>query len=341
LYNLFVFITLIRERHEYDAVFTSFASFDTTVAVLAGIFTHKPVVCKIASSGSNGDIGRIKKSPYSHIVLSLLRRVTRFVALNSEVQSDLESVGVPAGHIVRIPNGVDVSIFRPPTDALRRASRAALALNHDTRLILGVGRLVGAKLWPVLIRGLRGLDRSPHDWRVILLGKGDCFGELEQLVHECGLSGRVHITDEKYDVGSYLAAADIFVLPSRREGLSNALIEAMASGIACLVSDVPGNTEAVTDGLDGLVAPPGDETEFGKKLNHLLDGNNLRSRLGASARDTAEKRFRIENVARSYKLLFESIAQEAPTKADDETGEKPGAASGETTGQPGEEPVCY
>lgn len=348
-YNLSLFAVLIRERHDYDAVLAMFASADVMTAALAGLITKKPIVCKIASSGANGDIGRLRRCWYGPIAVWLLRRVDRFVSLNSEVRRDLKSIGIHNECIVGIPNGVDADFFRPPDRGERLAARAAVGLAPGARLIIGVGRLGPEKSWATLVRSLVVLQRTDHEWRVVILGAGRERDNLLDLVRSLGVEDRVTFVSPCYDVRPFLRAADVFVLPSLREGLSNALLEAMATGLPCVVSDVPGNSEVVTDGVSGRLFPPKNETALSKTISSLLDDFNERDRLGNEARRSVETRFRLADVARAYLSLFEFLcpgaaphrAEEHPVDSRCASRESPVSPDAKTTiDDRKEEPAC-
>jgi glycosyltransferase involved in cell wall biosynthesis len=311
MYNLSLFSVLIRERRCYDAVLAMFASTDATTAALAGLITKKPLVCKIASSGVNGDVGRLRRYWYGRVVVWLLRRVDRFVSLNSEVRRDLESIGIRHERIVDIPNGVDTGFFRPPARDERSTARAAVGLAPRERLIVGVGRLGPEKSWVTLVCALAALRNARHDWRAVILGAGGERTKLLALARSQGLEDRLTLTSATQDVRPFLHAADVFVLPSLREGLSNALLEAMATGLPCIVSDVPGNSEVITDGVNGRLFPPTNEDALSEAISNLLDDREGRDRLGNEARRSVEARFRLAEVARAYFTLLQSLRPEA------------------------------
>ncbi|HEX7955831.1 MAG TPA: glycosyltransferase, partial [Pyrinomonadaceae bacterium] len=127
-------------------------------------------------------------------------------------------------------------------------------------------------------------------WRLAVVGDGEWRGELEAQAAALGITPRVHFTGVVEDPHPFYRAAGLFVLPSRVEGMSNALLEAMSHGLAPVVSDgAPGLTELVEDGVTGLVVPVDDPTALAEALGRLADDEGLRRRLGRAARARVEE----------------------------------------------------
>ena len=155
-------------------------------------------------------------------------RCDRFVALNTAIVGELSDVGVDRDRIVEIPNGVG------DTQAVHRGA------SHPGPLrVVFVGRIHGQKDLPPLVRCV-GLIESERPGRVevTLVGEGPLRAELERQVASEGLSGCIHLVGASDDVAGYFASSDVFVLPSRAEGLSNALLEAMTAGTETKSSSV-------------------------------------------------------------------------------------------------------
>jgi len=124
------------------------------------------------------------------------------------------------------------------------------------------------------------------------------------------LAARVFFVERTDDVASHLRASDVFVLPSLREGLSNALLEAMSAGLACVCADIPGMTDAVIqNGVNGWLAPPGDVEALAGALAALFVDEKGRRAAGARARATVLDRFAISSVAERYLALYDEVVQ--------------------------------
>ena len=201
----------------------------------------------------------------------ILRRSERVIAVSSSVAAHLGDLGVDAGRVDVVPNGVDHDRFHPPTEA--RPDRPPT--------IVFVGRLIVNKGPALFVEALGTLAAAGHRFSASLVGDGPLRARLEQQVARLGLGGRVSFSGEVTDVADRLRAADILVRPSLTEGLPLAVIEAMACGACVLASDIPGNAELVTDAESGLLFRPGDAGHLATRLTSLVVDAGLRRRLAA------------------------------------------------------------
>jgi glycosyltransferase involved in cell wall biosynthesis len=127
---------------------------------------------------------------------------------------------------------------------------------------------------------------------------------------------RLRLVEHTASIEQYYRAADVFVLPSLREGLPNALLEAMACGLASIASRLPGVTDSVvTDGVDGLLVEPAGREALAAALGRLLGDADLRRRLGCAARQTVEARFSLPSIASRYISLYEELSPCAASPA--------------------------
>jgi glycosyltransferase involved in cell wall biosynthesis len=149
---------------------------------------------------------------------------------------------------------------------------------------------------------------------LLILGEGGAFrnveDEVRQLAIDLHLSDTVHFLGRINDVNPYLLAGDIFVLPSSSEGMSNALLEAMAAGLGIVASNIPGNAQLIADGINGLLVPPGDVSSLSLALNCLLTDSALTAKLGKAAKQSAIENFSIDSVADRYINLYTELLQE-------------------------------
>ncbi len=128
-------------------------------------------------------------------------------------------------------------------------------------------------------------------FEALIIGGGRREAEMRQLAQELGLAGRVHFLGQRPDIPDLLGALDIFVLPSHSEGVSLALLEAMAAGLPVIATAVGGLPEVVTDGVNGLLIPPQDPEALAQALARLLDDPALAKKLGENARRHVEEKF--------------------------------------------------
>ena len=157
----------------------------------------------------------------------------------------------------------------------------------DRQGFVSVARLVPQKGIDVLIRALAQTTGSARDWTLNLVGDGPEREALQRQVQQAGLQEQVLFLGFRSDPQTFLLQAGVFVLPSRFEGMPNALLEAMAAGLAVVVTDAsPGPLEVVVNGVSGLVVPSDDPFALAEALDRLATDPLLRERLGAAARDT-------------------------------------------------------
>src|SRR4051812_21038214 len=235
-------------------------------------------------------------------VHAALRRViaataTTLCQSQAEVD-DLARVAAPRdlSKLVIIDNGVRLPSW--PATAERQRARAALGLGSDEVVALYLGQLEGRKDPLTPIRAAEDVDHLT----LLVAGDGPLRGEVE-----AHASGRVRVLGHA-DPAPLLRAADVFVMPSHREGQSFAVLEAMANGLAMVVSDGSGNPEAV--GEAGVVVPVGDVDSWRTQLARLVADADERARLQRAARERAEARFRVERFRHDIEAVYDSLLEE-------------------------------
>jgi len=227
----------------------------------------------------------------------------RVVAVSPAVQAAVcKRLRLPTDRVPIIPNGLDLSRFQNVT-ALQRA---ALSVPADAFLVGCVGRLVASKGLDALLQALT--RPSMQDVHLLLVGEGPERPTLERQAAGIGVTARIHWLGLRRDVPEILAALDVFAMPSHWEGHSIALLEAMASGCALVVSNVPELTG--TTGDAAVAVAPGNADSIAAGIRALRE-DDRRQRAGAAARQQAQ-RFSIESAARSYQRLYNEVAGSIP-----------------------------
>ena len=168
--------------------------------------------------------------------------------------------------------------------------------------LISVGRLKAPKDTATLLRALAMLRAD--GFQALIVGDGPDRPALEELVRQLGLDGRVRLEGERHDVAELLAAADVFVLSSRSEGLPVSVLEAMAACLPVVASDVGGVSELVVDGETGVLVRPGDADELAGALDGLIGDADRRRLLGHSGRERAERLFDLEEFRRAHLELY-------------------------------------
>jgi glycosyltransferase involved in cell wall biosynthesis len=198
-----------------------------------------------------------------------------------------------------ILNGVAMERFdAQPTR--RQEARAALGLPPDAPVIGAVGRMVALKNHRALIQLMPSLLAAFPDLRLVLAGDGPLRGALQEQALQLGVAHVVRFLGERSDVSSILPAFDVFALPSLTEGLSIALLEAAACGLAIVASNTGGNPEIVMDGVRGVLFPVGEVDALGQAVHALLRDEALRRQLGDNARSWVLANGSISATCRAY-----------------------------------------
>jgi glycosyltransferase involved in cell wall biosynthesis len=220
----------------------------------------------------------------------VFRLADRIIVNAEEVRSALlQKSWIPPSKIQVIPNGLDLRRYRPGGD--RRPFRAELGIPPEAPLAISVGSLTPQKDQESLLQAAARVHREAPEVHFAVLGEGFLRPRLEERMRELGLAERFHLVGFREDVRPALAAADLFVLSSRNEGMARALLEAMACGLPVVATDVSGTRAAVENGRNGLVVPPQDPDVLAAALLKLLADPAARQRWGRTSRRIAEERF--------------------------------------------------
>jgi glycosyltransferase involved in cell wall biosynthesis len=234
----------------------------------------------------------------------LTRKTDRFVAVSTEMVQSLRELRIAPEKIVLIPNGIELTGGDSSHDC--RALKINLLGNAEARVVLFVGRLVKEK----------GLERLLTVWGslpdrdgrlLVIVGDGPLRADLESRASP--LASSVRFLGHRADVSKFYAIADIFVLPSKTEGVSNSLLEAMCAGIPVVASNVGGNKDVLEDGRSGYLVDWEDVPACVQVLSTLLSDPDLREYLGEAAKRRV-RNFAMGNVAQGYVRLYETVLQE-------------------------------
>lgn len=206
---------------------------------------------------------------------------------------------------VVVPNGITL----PPrtTPASRAQARARLEVDEDALVVGIVARLAPVKAHELLLEAVAKLAPSHPQLTCVCVGGGPRAAELVALAEELGVTDRVRFLGMRRDVAQLVPGFDVACLTSRFECQPLSVIEGMAAGVPVVVSDVGTVRDMVTDGVEGLVFPPGNTSALAVHLATLADDAGLRARMGAAGRARAEREFRIEATARGYENLLTEL----------------------------------
>jgi glycosyltransferase involved in cell wall biosynthesis len=225
-------------------------------------------------------------------------------------QAEIVRGGAPAGRVVTVYNGVDVDRFSAKEPQVVERVRRALGIPVDALLLGTVGRHSPEKDLANLLAAMVAVrDHVPTAW-LVLVGGGELRGQLETQVRSLGLSDAVVFAGVRDDVPEILAALDLFVLPSRWEGLPLAVLEAMAARLPVVATAVGGVPEVVVDGLTGLLVPPGDPPALAGALLSLARDAGRRRAMGQAGYERVREHFAMAQMARAMERLYEELLAE-------------------------------
>ena len=190
--------------------------------------------------------------------------------------------------------------------------RQELGLESDALVVGSVGLLGPLKNYSALVEWTANLIPIFPHLQLAVIGEGKERQFLENLIAGLKFEDKVRLPGFRTDIPRVLREMDIFALPSISEGLSIALLEAMAAGLPCVVMDVGGNAEAVVDGETGFVVPLGDGEQFTRALSRLLQNAALRKKMGAAGKKRAFALFNPKRLAAQYTDLYRSLLPPDP-----------------------------
>ncbi|MBD3373111.1 MAG: glycosyltransferase [Candidatus Coatesbacteria bacterium] len=244
--------------------------------------------------------------PWHWAVCRWYWRRSELIEVNAAAVGDnVRSHGGEPTKLRLIYNGIEAPPDLSPAE--RRKARRELGLN-DEHLVVMLANLHPPKDPFTLIRAVGGLSTSRGPASLILAGDGPQRGRVEELIEELDLEDRVRLVGRLDDVRPLLAAADAACLSSRAEGLSNAVIEALASGVPCAATRAGGNAELLGDGARGALFEPGDVAGCREALRSLLDdGENARHRAEQARRWVLEELSFERNIQRRDRLYAEAL----------------------------------
>jgi glycosyltransferase involved in cell wall biosynthesis len=242
----------------------------------------------------------------------------RYLSVSAGLTTAYLEGGLAADRIRQVPNGVDVDRFAPADAAQRLELRRRLGLPGDRPLVLFVGVIAPDKRPDVLFDAWLQLQADPTTAStLVLVGAtnpdlyelGDRLGDrLRSAASSSGFGDRVVFAPPTHDIQDYFRAADIYAMPSAREGSPIALLEAMSCALPCVASRLPGSTDDIIDNdRNGILVPSGDANAFAGALRSLLLDRNTAAALGARARETVLQRFSFQRIAEQWLAAYRDV----------------------------------
>ena len=228
-----------------------------------------------------------------------------FFIANSEVnlQYYKKKYKIKLGKSTCISNGVDLNKYKFKLDKNKKLEE--LGLEKDDFVLTCVARLSKEKDHPLLFNSLKKMNDKKI--KLILCGDGKEKENLIKLRKKLGLEKQILILGNRKDILEILRITDVFVLPSLFEGMSNALLEAMASKCCCLVSDIEENRELIKDGENGVTFKVEDLKDFIENITHLKNKKALIKKYGLNAYDLVKDKYEIHKIIKQYDAILETV----------------------------------
>jgi glycosyltransferase involved in cell wall biosynthesis len=306
---------LLAERGRFSIVHLHGFSQKSMLVVVFALLSGKKIAIKLTSVGHDDPASIRAKGGLAYWCYS---RARMFFGVSPRLQALYEGAGLPPARFRLIANGVDLQRFHPATPEERRTLRGGLGLPAGVPLILFVGFFSREKCPDLLFDAWSRLAaRGDQASLLVFVGATrssyyevdeHLAADIRERAVRLGLDTRLHFVEATQEIEEYQRAADIFVLPSVREGLPNALLEAMACGTACVATRLPGVTDSlIADHESGLLIPARDTAALEASLSHLLAEPDRGRVMGARARQRIERDFSLAQTARQYLAAYQEM----------------------------------
>ncbi len=305
-----LFHYLLRNREAIDIIHVHGAGNMAMTANIVKPLINKPVVVKVATAStahiSAGDLHGAETALLGNVRLSLLKKCDAFIATTEQIKRELIDCGVAEERIVLIPNGVDTERFTPSTRDDKRILREKLGIRAGPACLF-VGRLIRRKGIDVLLRAWKEVMRDITDATLFIVGGGEEKETLQRLSESLRISTGVSFLGHigPAEVVEYYKISDLFAFPSRGEGMPNAILEAMSSGLPVIATAIGGIVDMITDGGNGRLVPADDHGALAASIKEVLPrGGDI---LGREGRRTVLERFSLGTVTDLHAALYERL----------------------------------
>ncbi len=287
------FISYLRKnKNSIDVLHVHTADWISGITAISGRLFNLPVICKGADTPVFPDL---KGVPLSQL-LDKWRKKNHFVALTRSMANDLMVHGVPEDAISIIPNGVELS------------DQVVDPLINDTFLFLGnFSQTAAHKGFDILLEAWSMVIEQEPDAHLMMVGGGDS-SQWQEFAQRKKLHNTVSFPGYCNNVQELLLKSGCFLLPSRKEGMSNALLEAQSVGLPAIVSDIPGMDEVVINGKTGIIVPTVDSKALSEAILLMLRNPQLRKEYGNAARSRMECLFALDSVTSKIQALYSEVA---------------------------------
>ena len=303
-----LFLHLVLQGRRYDAIHVHMASSPAVAAAWAGALRRLPVFIKVAGGAGVGEVAQSQESWAGRFKSTVLKQAkVQFLVVSPVQAAEIRLSGL-CREPIELPNGVDLTSFSPGSDEREMGCLAGPDSCGQRPIFLAVMRLdedkSQASALERFFEGWRTARQGGMEAELWIAGDGPAKERLCARVRELGLEDSVRWLGWVKDPLPLYRAADVFVLVSGAEGLSNAMLEAMACGLPVCAMRIPGVVERIQPDLHGLLFDPNEPLEAALALSMLASDSALRWRLGVACRQKVEAEFSIETTADRLLALY-------------------------------------
>jgi glycosyltransferase involved in cell wall biosynthesis len=276
----------------------------STIAILGKWWLRLPVLAKVLRGGELGDLMKISTGMFSKLrTRFLVGNIDAFAVISREIDLELASVGAPQAKLVFLPNGVDTLRFKSVSVEEKIVLRRKLDLPPG-KMVIYSGRLQPEKKVDQLISVWNQIQGQEKDTWLVIVGTGT------EEVHLQGMAGpNVRFIGAVEDVAPYLNAADVYVLPSSTEGLSNSLLEAMACGLPVIATSVGGAPDLIEHDVRGMLVPPNAPDELSRAILSMLHDESKCVRCGRAACEFIVANYALPAMAERMRDLYDALLE--------------------------------
>lgn len=315
VFSLLIF--LFKNRNKFDIIHTQGAALLGALGRILAWLYNKKNVARIATAGR---IPALQKTILGKACLNILSRSDGIICLNQEILQELKTAGVSESRIEFITNAVDSQRFQPWPRSEKEFWLKGQGLPENTLLVIFSGRLIFRKGLDLLIEAWKSVVPKHPQARLIIMGTGK--PHLDSIEEEIKAKVRnekirhILFLGQVENTESILGIADVFVMPSRKEGLSNTLLEAMSAKLRIVASDIGGNRDLIKHHINGLLFESGNTQDLTEKICDCLNNFQQTSKLAEAARANVLQHHQFEEKAEQYYGLYSALMRAAPRNSE-------------------------
>jgi glycosyltransferase involved in cell wall biosynthesis len=280
-----------------------------------GLWARRSWPMRLMSTVHGWGVRHWKSPLFDAIDLWSLRFYDRVICVSDDLAETCLRSGIRQDRVRLIENGIDVEQFQRRQSI--ESARRQLGWPENGACIGAIGRLSDEKGFDLLIEAVKRLKPRHPDLRLVIAGEGPSRAALEQQINSAGLSDGVLLLGMCEDVRTLLEAVDVFVLSSRREGLPNVVLEAMAMEVPVVATRVAGVPHVIADGVNGLLAQTESVESLVTAIERCLSDAGLRKALAQAARDTVVRRFNFAVRMDRMRKIYEELLRPREPVAED------------------------